>query len=144
MLSKTCKYAVRAAIYLTVNSGDKKKTGIKVIAKELDIPSPFLGKILQTLVKYKILSSAKGPYGGFGLAKNADDITLYDIVVAIDGTDLFRQCLISTRTCFENRKQCALHSRYKKISREIRHLFKSYSLQDLATEIKNDEKMFYL
>jgi len=64
MLSNTCKYAVRALIYLGKYSVDGTKIGIKKISSDLIIPTPFLGKILQNLVKQKVLVSTKGPNGG--------------------------------------------------------------------------------
>ena len=59
MLSNTCKYGIRAVIYIALSNTDKRRIGIKEISKELDIPTPFLGKILQTLVKDKLLVSTK-------------------------------------------------------------------------------------
>ena len=54
ILSNTSKYGVRAVIYLALYEEEKKKTGIKKIAEDLNIPTPFLGKILQNLVRHKI------------------------------------------------------------------------------------------
>ena len=68
MLSNTSKYAIRAVIYLALFSTKEKKVGIKQVSSELDIPSPFLGKILQLLARHHILGSTKGPNGGFYLA----------------------------------------------------------------------------
>ena len=68
MLSNTCKYAIRAVVYLSVYGSDQKMIGIKEISAALDIPSPFLSKILQTLARKKILHSIKGPHGGFSKA----------------------------------------------------------------------------
>ena len=59
MLSNTCKYAVRALIYLGKYSEGGTKIGIKKISSDLLIPTPFLGKILQNLVRQKILVSTK-------------------------------------------------------------------------------------
>lgn len=64
MLSNTCKYAIRSVIYLALNAQDGKKIGIKKISEDLEIPTPFLGKILQSLARQKLLSSTKGPHGG--------------------------------------------------------------------------------
>lgn len=88
MLSNTCKYAIRAVLFLAVNE-TSGKIGIKHISDTLNMPSPFLGKILQILAKHKILNSTKGPHGGFGLGRKAEDITLLDIVSIIDGQDFF-------------------------------------------------------
>ena len=64
MLSNTCKYALRALIYLAKFSKEEKMIGIKKISEDLNLSSPFLGKILQNLVKQKLLVSTKGPNGG--------------------------------------------------------------------------------
>nr|HPR60051.1 Rrf2 family transcriptional regulator [Prolixibacteraceae bacterium] len=69
MLSNTCKYAIRALIYLANYSKENKKIGIKKISEDLGIPSPFLGKILQSMAREKMLASTKGPNGGFSLGK---------------------------------------------------------------------------
>ena len=70
MLSNTCKYALRALIYLGKFSEENSRIGIKKIAEDLSLSSPFLGKILQNLVKQKLLVSTKGPNGGFALGKS--------------------------------------------------------------------------
>src|SRR4030066_1368829 len=115
MLSNTCKYAVRAAIYLALNTNKTSKVGIKVISKELSIPSPFLAKILQVLAKHRLFSSTKGPNGGFGLLKDPFKISLYDIVILFDGNDLFEKCLISLRSCKEDGHPCPMHITYESI-----------------------------
>ncbi len=138
MLSNTCKYAIRAVIYLALN-GNKKKIGIKEISKELEIPTPFLGKILQQLAKNKLLSSTKGPNGGFVLAKPASEITLLNIIEIIDGLDLFNDCLIGMRSCSANAHndvQCPIHHKYLPISNKIYELFDNENIQMLADEIR--------
>jgi Rrf2 family protein len=138
MLSNTCKYAIRAVIYLALN-GIENKIGIKEISKELDIPTPFLGKILQQLAKHKMLSSTKGPNGGFVLAKPATEITLLHIIEIIDGLDLFNDCLIGMRTCSasaHNDVQCPTHHKYLPISKQLYELFNTETIQVLADEIK--------
>ena len=95
MLSNTCKYALRALIYLGKNSEKDYRIGIKKISEDLGLSSPFLGKILQNLVKQKLLVSTKGPNGGFALGKKPDQITLWDIVAKVDGEEFFTNCLIT-------------------------------------------------
>ena len=139
MLSNTCKYGIRAVIYLALNDGENKKVGIKQISKDLDIPTPFLGKILQNLAKHKLLTSTKGPHGGFGLAKNPSEITLLDIIEIIDGFDLFTECLIGLRSCSSQSHedvQCPIHKKYTPISKELYQLFKNETIEGLASEIK--------
>jgi Rrf2 family protein len=135
MLSNTSKYAVRAVIYLALNSEQNKKIGIKQISKDLGIPTPFLGKILQTLAKHKILSSTKGPHGGFGMNKKASDISLIDIVDIIDGRDLFTRCLVRLDDCNSN-APCSMHSKYAEIRMDLLNLFEKQKFAELVDEIK--------
>ena len=136
MLSNTSKYAIRAVIYLALHAGEEKKIGIKQISKELSIPTPFLGKILQTLAKHKLLSSTKGPHGGFGLGKPAEEIALIEIVDIIDGQDIFKKCLIRLEDCNE-KEPCSAHKKYGKIRNSLHELFKKEKISDFVEEIKD-------
>ena len=139
MLSNTCKYAIRAVIYLALNEEDKRKIGIREISEELKLPTPFLGKILQTLSKNKMLLSTKGPNGGFALARSANDISLLDIIGIIDGMDLFNECLIGLSTCSANSHtdiHCPIHDKFLPISAQLHNLFKNETIGKLAKEMK--------
>ncbi len=139
MLSNTSKYAIRAVIYLALNAGEEKKIGIKQISKELNIPTPFLGKILQTLAKHKLLSSTKGPHGGFGLGRNAEKIYLIDIVDIIDGQDIFNKCLIRLDDC-SNKEPCSMHNKYAQARAQLLNLFQNQNIYELIDEIKEGKQ----
>jgi len=141
MLSNTCKYAVRACIYLALNADEEKKIGIKKIAEDLKIPMPFLGKILQILAKNKLLASTKGPNGGFCLGKPANKISLMNIVDLIDGDTSFTGCVVGLKSCTESQAHCAIHERYFPIREEIKKLFEEQNIEELATSIKNSEHL---
>jgi len=87
MLSATCKYGIRAVIFIASKPLPRANTGLKEIAEKLGIPQPYLAKILQVLARRKILHSTKGPHGGFYLLVPAEKLTLMDIIDAIDGRD---------------------------------------------------------
>jgi Rrf2 family transcriptional regulator, iron-sulfur cluster assembly transcription factor len=144
MLSNTCKYALRAVLYLAINDEKGVKTGIKKISKDLDIPTPFLGKILQNLARHKILSSTKGPNGGFGLGKNTSDILLMDIVEVIDSQDTFHKCVIGMKYCSEQENPCALHSRYAELREEIRKIFEVETIEQLVADIKKGKSGYFI
>jgi Rrf2 family protein len=144
MLSNTSKYAIRASIYLALYARSEEKIGIKKISEDLSIPSPFLAKILQVLAKRKLLSSTKGPNGGFCLAKDSKKITLYDIVTVIDGNDIFYKCLISMRTCNDKNTPCPVHQKYEPIRNEVIKLFKEQTIDDLAHDIKTRDQVIAL
>jgi Rrf2 family iron-sulfur cluster assembly transcriptional regulator len=137
MLSNTSRYAIRALIYLAIHNEKDQKTGIKKIAEDLEIPSPFLGKILQTLAKQKVLNSTKGPNGGFSISEKMQNISLYEIIKIIDGEDLFDRCLISSKTCAElEGTPCAMHNHYGPIRESISKMFSEHTIALLAKEFK--------
>ena len=135
MLSNTSKYAIRAVIYLALFSTKEKKAGIKEIAGELDIPSPFLGKILQLLARHHILGSTKGPNGGFYLNKPAMDISLMEIIELIDGSDSFNTCAIRTTPC-DPAHPCSIHDRVSQLRNQERMLYATESIADLVSEFR--------
>ena len=139
MLSHTCKYAIRALIYLELFASSEEKIGIKRIAGELDIPSPFLGKILQTLVKHKLLDSTKGPHGGFCLERPAMDIPVMEIIEIIDGKDVFDNCVIRTESCDPNRP-CSMHQKLAPGRREMKRIFSTETIADLVSEFREGKE----
>jgi Rrf2 family protein len=142
MLSSSCRYGIRAVIYLASQPSSNGKTGIKQISKDLDLPSPFLAKILQQLAKQKILSSSKGPHGGFSLLKDPRKITLIDIVNTIDGYDTFTDCIMHNGSCEgveKEGKHCPLHQDYEKSRRELIKLFSSRTIHELVLKSTNTE-----
>jgi Rrf2 family protein len=139
MLSHTSKYAIRALIYLELFASTEKKVGIKEIAKELNIPSPFLGKILQVLVKHKLLGSTKGPHGGFYLNQAAMDIPVMNIIEIIDGGDVFNDCVIRTTSCDPDRP-CSMHYMLAPARGEIRRIFSTETIADLVSEFREGKE----
>jgi len=135
MLSSSCKYGIRAVTYIASKSIDSGKIGIRQISKDLNLPTPFLAKILQLLAKQKILSSTKGPHGGFALLKDSKKITLLDIIVTIDGNDLLENCIIHNTTCScvgEEKLICPMHDEYAKLRGNLVKLFSTKTIYSLV------------
>ncbi len=106
MFSNTAKYAIRATLYLAIQQQENGnvRIGIKQMAEDLNLPVYFLGKIMQTLAKNKILKSYKGPNGGFQFNKNPDEISLFDIIKIFDGTEIFDNCFLGLNLCKNDKK----------------------------------------
>jgi Rrf2 family protein len=139
MISNTSKYAIRALIYLELFSSPEQKKGIKIIAGELDIPSPFLGKILQVLVKHQLLTSSKGPHGGFFLNRPAIDIPVMEIIEIMDGKDSFDSCAIRTGPC-DDTHPCSMHNKLAPLRGEIKRVFSTETIADLASEFREGKE----
>jgi Rrf2 family protein len=147
MLSNTCKYALRALIYLGKFSKEDQMIGIKKISEDLGLSSPFLGKILQNLVKQKLLVSTKGPNGGFSLARPANQITLWDIVIKVDGEEFFTNCLIRLEPCRTHdpsKPLCPVHSQYDKLRKQIADFYQDTTLEIISKDIDKYEDLVKL
>jgi Rrf2 family protein len=142
MLSTTCKYAVRAIIYIGLKGSEQSRVNVRHIAAELEIPMQFLSKILQVFVRKGLLNSVKGPTGGFYLKKPADEIYLLEIVKIVDGEDYFETCLIGRHPCKSSGKvkeQCPVHERYSKVRKEVVEYFSSESIGSILERMEHSE-----
>jgi Rrf2 family iron-sulfur cluster assembly transcriptional regulator len=138
MLSTSCKYALRAAVYLMAHTNELMKAGIHEIAKEIEANEHTTGKILQLLVREGIIFSAKGPNGGFYIQSNAKPIYLIDIVKVVDGVHFFFECGLGLHKC-SDKKPCPIHFTYKVSREKLFKEFSSISIRELAANIEKGE-----
>ena len=146
MLSNTCKYAIRAVLYLAMDESENK-VGIKKISESLNMPSPFLGKILQVLAKHKILLSTKGPHGGFSLGKDPDSIRLIDIVRIIDGLDFFSTCIIGVKICEGDKSKkeiCPFHDQLDPLREALQDQFTNLTIGTFKRNMETYEGIIAL
>jgi len=145
MLSNSCRYGIRAVIYLASRNGIKNTIGIKEISGDLGLPTPFLAKILQQLARHKILVSTKGPNGGFSLLKKPESITIIELIKIIDGEALFKDCIIHDGTCSDvkrSKKLCPVHKEYSEIRNDLIELFKNKTVAQVAKSSEESEYIF--
>ena len=135
MLSNACKYAIRSVLYLSVNFTDNTKVGVKKIAEELKVPQPFLSKLLQQLTKNDLVSSSKGPAGGFYLSEKNLNNTVWDIIKCIDGTTKFDNCFMGLSSC-NDLNPCPVHFTVAPFKQKLMIDFKDKSIQQFSEDIK--------
>ncbi|MBX7094469.1 MAG: Rrf2 family transcriptional regulator [Flavobacteriales bacterium] len=135
MFSKACEYAIRATLYIAVQSEKGERCGIKEIAASIDSPEAFTAKILQTLSRNKIIESVKGPNGGFFIEPTqAKKIKLSEIVFAIDGDGVYKGCGLGLNDC-NAKKPCPVHNQFKQIRDDLRKMLESTSVNELSHNI---------
>ncbi|MFV0366482.1 MAG: RrF2 family transcriptional regulator [Mangrovibacterium sp.] len=142
MLSKTCKYALRAIIFIGKNCTGKK-VRVKEITDEIDVPSHFVAKILQNLVKDGLVASTKGPSGGFYIDRKLSDISLYDIIEVVEGKEYFEFCLLKNEPCnCQNEKEthCPLHAKFGPVKQQVVDYYKQTSIQDIISDMESHEQ----
>lgn len=135
MLSNASKYALRAVLYLAQNSSTKKKFGAKAIAEELETPPPFLAKLLRQLASNKLVSSTKGPKGGFFLTDENKENYLWDVIVCIDGGYKFDQCFLGLSKCNSD-NPCPVHYVVAPFKDKILKDFKEKTIGELVEHME--------
>jgi Rrf2 family protein len=135
MLSKSCKYALRATLFIAHKAPQGVRLGVRDIAREIDAPEAFTAKILQSLARDRVISSVKGPNGGFFIAPGQAELPLINVVHAIDGLGFFYECGLGLKQCSDQRP-CPLHHQYKAAREALRSLFQQTSIGDLAQNLQ--------
>ena len=134
LLSKACEYGIRSVLYLT-DGPTGTYVPIRSISDALGIPYHFLAKVVQTLAQADVITSARGPHGGIALARPASQISLKEIVVALDGDDIFTECVLGLPGCGE-RKPCPLHEQWAPARDRIHRMFDHVSLAEMAERME--------
>lgn len=141
MLSLTCKTAIKSVIYLASKFESGEKAGIKEIAEYINASEHTVGKMLQTLVKEQVINSLKGPTGGFFITIKQINQPIINIVVAIDGKDVFNQCGLGLSKCSATHP-CPMHDDYKVIRDQFKVMCQHKKISDLCETV--NEGMAYL
>ena len=134
MLSNACQYAIRSILYLSIHTDVNKKIGVKRISRELETPQPFLAKLLQQLAKSKLVSSVKGPNGGFYLDEQNRKNAIWDIVKCIDGTEKFDQCFLGLAICGDE-NPCPVHFIVAPFKERLLNDFRDKTIEQFADDI---------
>jgi Rrf2 family protein len=136
IFSKTCEYAIRAVFFIAHKTASGSRVGIKDIAAGIDSPEHFLAKILQDLSRKGLISSFKGPHGGFYMDAPALTRPLSEIVEAVDGDSLFHGCGLGLKQCSEV-NPCPLHNEFKDIRNRIYLMLNTTTIGNFNEELMN-------
>jgi Rrf2 family protein len=128
--TKRADYGLMAIHYIAVNE-DRGAVSAKKIADESHIPSELLAKILQRLAKKKLITSQNGPKGGYALARRPADISVGDVVRALEGPINIVSCLEAQTEC-PQMAHCNLRRPVQKIQAAISQVLDSMSLEELT------------
>lgn len=136
MFSKTCKYGLRAVLYLAANAKQNKKVGVKEIAEALDVPGPFLAKLMQQLARAQLISSTKGPNGGFYMNEKNMRSNLRQVVETLDGPEVFSSCIMGLPQC-SSENPCPLHEKAIIFRHSLLDLLEKQSITEMAQRIQD-------
>lgn len=143
MLSSASKYAINAVLFLAVDSHEGKKVGAREVAEAINVPVPFLAKLLQNLARKNVISSSKGPKGGFYLTKENKAQKLLIIVEQIDGLSKFEECVLGLKGC-SNEKPCPVHFAVQPLKKAMFNELNDNSIESFAKKVKEGKTFLSL
>ena len=127
-------YALRLMAVLAMRNGDKPKSvSTRVLAEKSDVSYEFACKILQKLHEAGLIESVMGPKGGYQLHKNAYDITLLEVISAVQGPLSVNECMVSNGCCSQMGK-CPLSGTMGKLQRHIEDFLGKITLEEALKE----------
>ena len=129
-ITRAAEYAIRGVLYLC-SQPQGSVCLLSEISEHQQIPPSFLSKIFQGLARAGIVSSTRGTGGGFTLVKDPDEITLLDVLEAIEGQIALNVCLLNGNSC-DNRPTCAVHEVWHEAQDCLIELLKRRSFAELA------------
>ena len=135
MLSSSLSYAIKAVLYIAVNSSKDQRIRIRDISEGINEPSPYVAKLLQDLARNNVISSLKGPNGGFSMEEDQLEQPIIKIVEVIEGSSRYQNCLLSTESCNETHP-CPLHAELGEIRIALMQKFNEITIAELARDVK--------
>ena len=109
--------------------------GPSTLAAEADLPAPFMAKIFHKLARDGILASHRGRVRGYSLARQAEEITISQVLVAIEGADLYSRCIFVSDTC-DDSNPCPLHDRWAPVVEATAAVFDATSVAALDFDLE--------
>ncbi|MGO8793268.1 MAG: RrF2 family transcriptional regulator [Candidatus Sulfotelmatobacter sp.] len=140
-ITRASDYAVRVMIHLAGLPPDSTVRQSE-LSQATEVSGHFLSKVLQQLVRSRLIRSQRGSGGGFALAVPATRISLLDVVEAIEGPLRLNQCLTENPSC-DRKLRCPAHKVWVKAQEAIVTVLGSASMAHLASQARTDSAALY-
>jgi Rrf2 family iron-sulfur cluster assembly transcriptional regulator len=131
-ITRAGEYGVQGLMHLA-RRNPGQRIMLDEVSREEHIPKSFLAKIFQHLAKAGIVRSIRGSGGGFALARNPSEISILEIIEAVEGKILFQRCRMDKPDC-EHAGGCALCGLFERAQDGIKDVLTSTTLQDLIQQ----------
>lgn len=129
IFSKKCEIGLQTVLFLATE-GKNELFNAKQVSDKVKQPKEFVSKVLQTLTSSGIIGSKKGKNGGFFLARSASKVRLIEIVEAIDGLEMFNNCVLGFPGC-SSEEPCPVHDKWGKLRDDAYKMLSEETLEDI-------------
>lgn len=143
MLSNSAKYALKAVLFLALHTHEDHKMVVKDIFGRINVPQSYLAKLLQELSRHGIISSARGPKGGFYVNEENKKLPLIKVIDVIDGEERLRSCMLSINEC-DNENPCVLHNLVGNANTYFIRNLEETTIEDLISDVEEGKSFLPL
>ena len=134
MFSNSAKYAIKAVLYLAMHAVEDHKVNARELSAAIDVPKAYMAKLLQELVRHGVITSSRGPKGGFYLTEANRNTPMIQVVHIFDGEEAFTSCVLGLRQCDES-KPCPLHEKISPYRWSLLTALEFNTIQDFGEEL---------
>ena len=139
-ITQESDYALRIVTALALENGT---VDAGTLSAETSVTPRFALKILHKLVHSGIVSSSKGANGGYRLSRPAEQLTMKDVIEAIEGPIVIARCLHSHEDCSQNgmeKSDCRYHHIFREVSTQVADTFNAICIADVIATAQKDRK----
>ena len=129
-LTRKGEYAIRGIVHLATRPDDQVCL-LSEIAAAVDVPPTFLAKIFQQFSKMGLVKSYRGTGGGFVLGRSPDQITLLEVVEAVEGPIIPNRCVVKQGDCPRD-STCTVHPVWVNVQLQVKDILGKVTLEELA------------
>ena len=127
ILNQSANYALRAVLFIARHAGAQTADAM---AEKLGVPRNYLGKILHQLVRANVLTSTRGPRGGFVLVATPEATSLDMVITPFQNDVEPSVCLLGNQRC-DRRRPCAAHDRWEQMTEPVAQFFAHTTVADM-------------
>lgn len=129
-MCQSAEYALRAVVWLAAHPDDKVST--PEIAKRTQVPPGYMSKVLQVLARAGLVESSPGRAGGFRLARAPDEISVLDVINAVDMLERIRRCPLGLES--HRHELCPLHRRLDRVAAMVEQAYAKTTIAEIVAE----------
>lgn len=129
MISQTAEYALRAVVYL---AGQQQPRTTQQLAEVTRVPVGYLAKVMQGLARSGLVRSQRGLHGGYTLIKSPDELTVWEVIEAVDPIQRIRSCPLGLKSHGVN--LCPMHRRLDDALAGVEKAFRASTLAELLAD----------
>lgn len=134
IFSRSSQYAIQALVLLAAEPAGSHVL-CRTLAERLDLPLPYLSKLMQEFSRRGIVGSSRGRQGGYYMARSADKVSLMEVMTVIGGERATKECFLGFKECSDE-TACAMHCRWRPVKERLFKLLQEQSLGKLVEAVK--------